>query len=255
MQVSAQDKLNIKNGFLRGVFAFIKGNAVLSIAILLAIITAFIIPPDNKYLEYFDFKTLTCLFCVLAVVNALKGVKFFTVLATKIVKIFKTTRSAILALVYVTFIGSMLIANDMAHKLGAFYHLPHGISNALLIEQVMRFNAEGAPAKMGTFPQYSHPHTLERYAEIADALSLGGKTDKEKFERLIAALRALKSRIGIKDSIKDYVEDEKLFLERLDELSELAFDDQCTGANPRYPLLSEIRSIYLAAYYGKEKNV
>lgn len=142
------------------------------------------------------------------------------------------------------------VCHSMAHKLGAFYHLPHGVANALMIEEVLRFNACEAPTKMGTFSQYDHPHTLERYAEVADALGLGGDTDNEKLENLINAVNSLKKRIGIKDTIKDYGVDEKEFLSKLDEMTEQAFDDQCTGANPRYPLMSEIKQMYLNAYYG-----
>lgn len=142
------------------------------------------------------------------------------------------------------------VCHSMAHKLGAFYHLPHGVANALMIEQVLRFNAFEAPIKMGTFSQYDHPHTLERYAEVADALGLGGDTDKEKLESLINAVNSLKKRVGIKDSIKEYGIDENEFLAKLDEMTEQAFDDQCTGANPRYPLMSEIKQMYLNAYYG-----
>ena len=145
------------------------------------------------------------------------------------------------------------VCHSMAHKLGAFHHLPHGVANALMIEQVLRFNAASAPVKMGTFSQYDHPHTLERYAEVADALNLGGKTPEEKLENLIKAVNDLKTRVGIKATIRDYNVDEANFLARLDEMSEQAFDDQCTGANPRYPLISEIRQMYLNAYYG-EKN-
>jgi acetaldehyde dehydrogenase/alcohol dehydrogenase len=145
------------------------------------------------------------------------------------------------------------VCHSMAHKLGAFHHLPHGVANALLIDEVLRFNAAEVPAKMGTFPQYDHPHTLARYAMIADALALGGKTDAEKLERLIAALDALKAKIGIKKTIRDYGVEEADFLARLDEMSELAFDDQCTGANPRYPLIKEIKQMYLNAYYGVAK--
>ena len=143
------------------------------------------------------------------------------------------------------------ICHSMAHKLGAFHHLPHGVANALMIEEVLRFNASEAPAKMGTFSQYDHPHTLARYAEIADYLGLGGKNDKEKLENLIKAINDLKKTVGIKDSIKDYGVDEKFFLDNLDEMVEQAFDDQCTGANPRYPLMSELKQMYLNAYYGK----
>ncbi len=143
------------------------------------------------------------------------------------------------------------ICHSMAHKLGAFHHLPHGVANALMIEEVLRFNASEAPAKMGTFSQYDHPHTLARYAEIADYLGLGGKNDKEKLENLIKAINDLKAQVGIKETIKDYGIDEKDFLDRLDDMVEQAFDDQCTGANPRYPLMSELKQMYLNAYYGK----
>ena len=143
------------------------------------------------------------------------------------------------------------VCHSMAHKLGAFHHLPHGVANALMIEEVLRFNASEAPAKMGTFSQYDHPHTLARYAEIADYLGLGGTTDSEKLENLIKAINDLKATVGIKNTIKDYGVDEKVFLDNLDEMVEQAFDDQCTGANPRYPLMSEIKEMYLNAYYGK----
>ncbi len=143
------------------------------------------------------------------------------------------------------------ICHSMAHKLGAFHHLPHGVANALMIEEVLRFNASEAPAKMGTFSQYDHPHTLARYAEIADYLGLGGKNNNEKLENLIKAINDLKAQVGIKDTIKDYGIDEKDFLDRLDDMVEQAFDDQCTGANPRYPLMSELKQMYLNAYYGK----
>ncbi len=143
------------------------------------------------------------------------------------------------------------VCHSMAHKLGAFHHLPHGVANALLITQVLRFNAAEVPVKMGTFSQYDHPHTLERYAEIADYLHLGGQTNEEKLEKLIDAIEALKKRVGIKATIKDYGIGEEDFLARLDEMVEQAFDDQCTGANPRYPLMREIKQMYLNAYYGK----
>ena len=143
------------------------------------------------------------------------------------------------------------ICHSMAHKLGAFHHLPHGVANALMIEEVIRFNSCEAPVKMGTFSQYDHPHTLARYAEVADYLGLGGKNDAEKVENLIKAINELKAKVGIKETIKDYGIDEKDFLDRLDDMVEQAFDDQCTGANPRYPLMSEIREMYLNAYYGK----
>ena len=143
------------------------------------------------------------------------------------------------------------ICHSMAHKLGAFHHLPHGVANALLINEVIRFNAAEVPVKMGTFSQYDHPHTLARYAEIADYLKLGGKTDEEKLEKLCEAIDDLKAKVGIKKTIKDYGIDEADFLARLDEMVEQAFDDQCTGANPRYPLMSEMKQMYLNAYYGK----
>ena len=143
------------------------------------------------------------------------------------------------------------VCHSMAHKLGAFHHLAHGVANALMIEEVIRFNASEAPKKMGTFSQYDHPHTLARYAEIADYLGIKGKDNNEKLEGLIKAINDLKERVGIKKTIKDYGVDEKYFLDNLDEMVEQAFDDQCTGANPRYPLMSEIKQMYLNAYYGK----
>ncbi len=146
------------------------------------------------------------------------------------------------------------VCHSMAHKLGAFHHLPHGIANALLIGEVMRFNAAEVPTKMGTFSQYDHPHTLARYAEVADYLGVGGESDEEKLENLIKAVEELKVKIGIKPTIRDYGIDEQDFLDRLDDMVEQAFDDQCTGANPRYPLMSEIKEMYLNAYYGKENN-
>lgn len=142
------------------------------------------------------------------------------------------------------------VCHSMAHKLGAFHHLPHGVANALMIDEVIRFNAAEVPTKMGTFPQYDHPHTLSRYAMVADALGLGGKDDGEKLENLIRAIDDLKEKIGIKPTIRDYGIDENDFLNRLDEMVEQAFDDQCTGANPRYPLMKEIKQMYLRAYYG-----
>ena len=144
------------------------------------------------------------------------------------------------------------VCHSMAHKLGAFHHIPHGIANALMIDYVLKFNSAEVPTKMGTFPQYDHPHTLRRYAEVAEALGLGGANDEESLNNLIKAINELKEKIGIKKTIKDYGIDEKDFLDRLDEMSEQAFDDQCTGANPRYPLISEIKDMYLKAYYGKE---
>ncbi len=147
------------------------------------------------------------------------------------------------------------ICHSMAHKLGAFHHLPHGVANALMIDEVLRFNASEAPVKMGTFSQYDHPHTLARYAEIADYLGFKGKTDEEKLESLIKGIDELKAKVGIKPAIKDYVTDEADFLARLDDMVEQAFDDQCTGANPRYPLMSELKQMYLNAYYGTHTEI
>ncbi|MBQ7434358.1 MAG: bifunctional acetaldehyde-CoA/alcohol dehydrogenase [Oscillospiraceae bacterium] len=146
------------------------------------------------------------------------------------------------------FLGVM---HSMAHKLGAFHHVAHGLANALMMDEVLRFNAAEAPTKMGTFPQYDHPHTLARYAMVADYLGCGGATDEEKFAALIRKIDELKAAIGIKPTIRDYVPDEQAFLATLDEMVEQAFDDQCTGANPRYPLMREIKQMYLDAYYGK----
>ena len=147
------------------------------------------------------------------------------------------------------FLGVM---HSMAHKLGAFHHIAHGLANALMMDEVIRFNSCDAPAKMGASPQDDHPHTMARYAEIADALGCGGRTDEQKVENLIKKIDELKAQIGIKHTIRDYVEDEAAFLATLDEMSEQAFDDQCTGANPRYPLIGEIRQMYLNAYYGRK---
>ena len=144
------------------------------------------------------------------------------------------------------------VCHSMAHKLGAFHHLPHGVANALMIDYVLRFNAAEVPTKMGTFPQYDHPHTLARYAEVADALGVKGRTDADKLEGLVKKIDELKDYVGIKKSIQEYGVDEKHFLDTLDDMVEQAFDDQCTGANPRLPLMSEIKDMYLRAYYGKE---
>ena len=143
------------------------------------------------------------------------------------------------------------VNHSLAHKLGAFHHIPHGIANALVLTDVMRYNADEVPTKMGTFPQYQYPKTLARYAEIGRFVGLTGKDDKEVFEKLLDKLEELKKIIEIKPTIKDYGVDEKYFLETLDEMSEQAFNDQCTGANPRYPLIVELKEIYLKAYYGK----
>ena len=142
------------------------------------------------------------------------------------------------------------ICHSMGHKLGAYHHLPHGITVSLVLDEVMRFNSAEVPNKMGTFPQYDHPHTLRRYAEIAEALNISGANDYEKMENLISKIDELKERIGIKKTIREYGIEEQDFLATLDEMSEKAFDDQCTGANPRYPLISEIKDIYLKVYYG-----
>jgi acetaldehyde dehydrogenase/alcohol dehydrogenase len=143
------------------------------------------------------------------------------------------------------------VCHSMAHKLGAYHHLPHGVANALLITLVMDFNACEVPTKMGTFPQYEYPHTLARYAECARFCGIEGKDDAELLKKFIAKIEELKKTVGIKATIKEYGIDEKNFLATLDEMVENAFDDQCTGANPRYPLMSEIKEMYLKAYYGK----
>ena len=143
------------------------------------------------------------------------------------------------------------VCHSMAHKLGAYHHLPHGIANALLITMVMRYNADPTPRKMGTFSQYQYPHTLERYCECAHSLGIVGKNDEDTLNKFIDAIEALKERVGIKKTIADYGVDEKHFLDTLDNMVEDAFDDQCTGANPRYPLMSELKEMYLKAYYGK----
>ena len=146
------------------------------------------------------------------------------------------------------------IMHSMAHKLGAFHHIPHGIANALMMEQVIRFNASEVPTKMGTFPQYQYPKTQRKYAEVAEALGFKGKNDADSVEKLIAGIRELQDKIGIKRSIKDYGIKEEDFLATLDDMTEKAFDDQCTGCNPRYPLISEMRQMYLNAYYGNNNE-
>lgn len=143
------------------------------------------------------------------------------------------------------------ICHSMAHKLGAFHHLPHGVANALMINYVLEFNAAEVPTKMGTFSQYDYPKTLARYAQVADALGVKGKTDEDKLNGLMKKIDELKEHCGIKMSIKEYGIDEQHFLDTLDDMVEQAFDDQCTGANPRLPLMSEIKDMYLRAYYGK----
>ena len=146
------------------------------------------------------------------------------------------------------------VCHSMAHKLGSYHHLPHGVANALMIEQVIRFNCAKAPTKMGTFPQYKYPDCIRRYAEVATFIGLNGKTDEEKVEKLIAKIKELMKEINLPMTIKEAGVDEKVFLEKLDSMVEDAFDDQCTGANPRYPLMSEIKQMYLNAYYGESKN-
>ena len=146
------------------------------------------------------------------------------------------------------------VNHSLAHKLGAFHHLPHGIANALVLTEVMRYNSAEVPTKMGTFSQYQYPHTLARYAEIGRFVGLTGKNDQEVFEKLLAKLEDLMRTIEIKPTIKDYGVDEKYFLDTLDDMVEQAFNDQCTGANPRYPLMSELKEIYLKAYYGTENK-
>jgi len=148
------------------------------------------------------------------------------------------------------------ICHSLAHKLGAYHHIPHGIANALVIEDVIRFNASEKPTKMGLFPQYDHPKTLRRYAEIAEMLGLKGKTDEEKLESLITAINKLKEQVGIKKTIAEYNVTEEAFNATLDDMAMKAFDDQCTGANPRYPLVSELKQIYQNAFYGEfGKNI
>ena len=149
------------------------------------------------------------------------------------------------------FLGATIIYEKKSVSLILDAVVIAGVANALMLEQVMRFNADESPVKMGTFSQYDHPHTLSRYAEIADYLDIKGKNDNEKLEGLIKKVNELRAKVGIKPTIKDYVPDEAAFLERLDDMSEQAFDDQCTGANPRYPLIKEIKQMYLNAYYGK----
>ena len=141
------------------------------------------------------------------------------------------------------------VCHSMAHKLGAYHHLPHGIANALLIEHVMRYNADPAPVKMGTFSQYPYPHAKERYCERARFIGIQGKNDDEVFENFIKAIAELKAKVGIKRTIKEYGVTEEDFMATLDEMVENAFNDQCTGANPRYPLMKEIKEMYLKAYH------
>jgi acetaldehyde dehydrogenase/alcohol dehydrogenase len=143
------------------------------------------------------------------------------------------------------------VCHSMAHKLGAMHHIPHGVANALLINEVIKFNAVDNPRKQAAFPQYKYPNAKWRYARIADYLNLGGNTEDEKVELLVKAIEDLKVKINIPGTIKDAGVSKLKFYGSLDEMSEQAFDDQCTGANPRYPLISEIKQMYLRAYYGK----
>lgn len=143
------------------------------------------------------------------------------------------------------------VCHSMAHKLGAFHHIPHGIANALLISLVVEYNADECPTKMGAFSQYQYPHTMERYAECARFVGIQAKDDAEAVKKLVAKIEELKAAVGVKKTIADYGVDEKCFLETLDNMVEQAFDDQCTGANPRYPLMSELKDMYVKAYYGK----
>ena len=142
------------------------------------------------------------------------------------------------------------VCHSMAHKLGSFHHIPHGVANALLINEVLKFNVSSAPIKMGIFPQYKYPQCLERYAEIASFIGINGNSNEDKLNKLLNKIDELKSTVGIPKTIKDWGVDESTFLESLDEMVEQAFDDQCTGANPRYPLMSEIKQMYLNVYYG-----
>ena len=144
------------------------------------------------------------------------------------------------------------VCHSMAHKLGAYHHLPHGIANALMITYVLRFNAAEVPAKMGTFPQYDHPHTLARYVECANFCGVVGKGDEDTLNKFIDKIEELKAAVGVKKSIAEYGISEETFMATLDQMVEDAFDDQCTGANPRYPLMSEIKEMYLKAYRGEK---
>lgn len=143
------------------------------------------------------------------------------------------------------------VCHSMAHKLGAFHHLPHGVANALMLSLVIEYNAVDSPVKMGTFSQYQYPHTELRYAECARFCGIQAESDKEAVMKLIGKVEELKAAVGIKKTIREYGIEEQDFLSTLDEMCEHAFDDQCTGANPRYPLISEIKEMYLRAYYGK----
>jgi len=143
------------------------------------------------------------------------------------------------------------VNHSMAHKLGAFHHIAHGLANAVILTRVMRYNASDVPTKMGTFPQYEYPKAKARYVEAAKYCGVTGKNDDEIFENFIKKIEELKKFIGVKETIALYGVEEKYFLDTLDEMSEQAFNDQCTAANPRYPLISEIKELYLDAYYGR----
>ncbi|MCD7740183.1 MAG: bifunctional acetaldehyde-CoA/alcohol dehydrogenase [Candidatus Gastranaerophilales bacterium] len=158
---------------------------------------------------------------------------------------------------YAATIAGMAFANSflglchsMAHKLGAMYHIPHGVANALLFRQIIKYNSSDAPKKQAIFPQYRFPSAKTKYGQIADELGLGGKNDDEKVELLLKAVNELMDKINLPKSIKDFGVDEKTFMDNLDELVELAYDDQCTGANPVYPLMEDIKKIYIDAYKG-----
>lgn len=158
---------------------------------------------------------------------------------------------------YAATIAGMAFANSflglchsMAHKLGAMYHIPHGVANALLFRQIIKYNASDRPTRQAIFPQYKYPSAKAKYGQIADELNLGGKNDDEKVELLIKAVDKLMTDIDLPKSIKEFGVDEKEFFDNLDDLVEKAYDDQCTGANPVYPLLSEIKQIYTDAYNG-----
>jgi len=151
--------------------------------------------------------------------------------------------------------GFLGICHSMAHKIGAKFHIPHGIANAMLINEVIRYNATDEPFRQGTFSQYHAPKAIERYAKAADYMSIAGKTDMEKVENLIVKINELKAELDVPMSIKDYGISEDEFVSVVEQLAEEAFDDQCTGANPRYPLISDLKQIYLNAYYGDKKRV
>jgi len=147
------------------------------------------------------------------------------------------------------------ICHSMAHKIGARFNIPHGIANAMLINEVIRYNATDAPFRQGTFSQYKAPAAIERYARVAEHIGLSGKTNEEKVEALVAKINELKAELNVPKSIQEFGIKEADFVKSLDQIAEDAFDDQCTGANPRYPLISDIKQLYLNAFYGEEKRV